>query len=63
LGLALLASVSLLTEGCGGISASKTVSPLDFFLPGAGGFLKADPVTTNAPALFPETAGEVASVK
>jgi hypothetical protein len=41
--LALLAALSLAVAGCGGINASKTVSPLDFFLPGAGGFLKAAP--------------------
>jgi hypothetical protein len=30
----------LLVAGCGGINASKSVSPLDFFLPG---LIKADP--------------------
>jgi len=30
----------LLVAGCGGISASRSVSPLDFFLPG---LLQADP--------------------
>jgi hypothetical protein len=38
--LALLAAFSLLLAGCGGISASRTISPLDFFLPG---IIKADP--------------------
>jgi len=30
----------LLVAGCGGVSASHSVSPLDFFMPG---LLKADP--------------------
>jgi hypothetical protein len=34
----------LLVAGCGGINASKSVSPLDFFLPG---LLKADPPPTH----------------
>jgi hypothetical protein len=34
----------LLVAGCSGINASKSVSPLDFFLPG---LLKADPPPTN----------------
>jgi len=34
----------LLAAGCGGISASKSVSPLDFFMPG---LLKADPPPTH----------------
>jgi len=42
--LALLATFSLMAAGCGGISASKTISPLDFLLPG---IIKADP--TPAP--------------
>ena len=33
----------LLAAGCGGINASKSVSPLDFLMPGLGSFLKADP--------------------
>ncbi len=32
--LLLLAAVPLAMSGCGGINASKTVSPLDFILPG-----------------------------
>ena len=38
--LAVLAAFSLLFGGCGGISASRTISPLDFLLPG---IIKADP--------------------
>jgi len=34
-------AIILLVTGCGGISASRSVSPLDFFMP--GGLLKADP--------------------
>jgi hypothetical protein len=37
----------LLAAGCGGINMSKSVSPLDFLLPGAGSFLKADPSPTH----------------
>ena len=33
----------LLAAGCGGLNLSKSVSPLDFLLPGAGSFLKANP--------------------
>jgi hypothetical protein len=29
--------------GCSGITAKKDFSILDLFLPGAGGFIKADP--------------------
>jgi hypothetical protein len=50
----------MLAAGCGGISASKTVSPLDFLMPG---ILKADPPQTNAPALFTKTPIEIASAR
>jgi hypothetical protein len=49
--------------GCSGINAGHSVSPIDFFMPGAGGFLKADPAPTNAPVLFPEISHDLASVK
>ena len=49
--------------GCSGINTSQSVSPADFFLPGAGHLLKADPMPTNAPSVFPATATELASVK
>jgi hypothetical protein len=57
----LLRSVSclallLLVAGCGGINASKSVSPLDFLLPGVGGFLKADPSPTHPDSHQPNPA-------
>jgi hypothetical protein len=54
LSLSLLTAVSLLTAGCGGISASKSVSPLDFLLPG---IIKSDPATVpqNPVAPLPKT--------
>jgi hypothetical protein len=61
--LAMLAACALLGAGCSGINTSESVSPIDFFLPGAGHFLKADPAPTNAPVSFPETSAEFASVK
>jgi hypothetical protein len=39
-GLLLAAACVALTAGCGGVNASKSVSPLNFLLPG---LLKADP--------------------
>jgi hypothetical protein len=48
LGLALLSGESLLLAGCGGISASRTVSPLDFLIPG---IIQAAPPQTNAPVV------------
>jgi hypothetical protein len=59
----MLVFLTLFSAGCGGINASTTVSPADFFLPGVGHFLKADPAPTNAPGSFPEISTEVASVK
>jgi hypothetical protein len=54
-GLAFAAVLVLCGTGCGGISASKSVSPLDFLLPG---LMKADPPaqpsTEPAPQLAPE---------
>jgi hypothetical protein len=45
--LAMLAFLTLFSTGCGGINASKSVSPASFFLPG---LMKADPpAATNAP--------------
>jgi hypothetical protein len=60
--LAIPASFVLIGAGCGGINASQSVSPLDFLLPGAGHFLKADPSPTNAPGSSPKIPTEVASV-
>jgi hypothetical protein len=59
----MLAVFALVGAGCSGVNTSGSVSPLDFFLPGAGHLLKADPMPTNAPNLFPATATELASVK
>jgi len=56
--LALLAALPLLMTGCGGISASRTVSPLDFLLPG---ILRADPPQTNAPVVLAKNPVEIAS--
>jgi len=58
--LGTLTAGSLLLAGCGGISASRTVSPLDFLLPG---IIKADPPQTNAPAVMVQFPVEVASVR
>jgi hypothetical protein len=46
--LPLLLAGPLLLGGCGGISASRSISPLDFLLPG---ILRADPPQTNAPVV------------
>jgi hypothetical protein len=48
------------TSGCGGISASQSVSPASFFLPG---ILKANPATTNAPVAFMEKSVTLAVAK
>jgi hypothetical protein len=61
--LAMLAAIVVCAAGCAGINASKSVSPIDFFLPGIGSFLKADPACTNAPAAFPMIPAEIASTK
>jgi len=58
--LALLAASPLLFAGCGGVSASRTVSPLDFLLPG---IIRNDPPQTNAPVVFTKNSVEVASVR
>jgi hypothetical protein len=42
-----LLALLLLMTGCGGFSASKSISPIDFLLPGAGGLIKADPVPAH----------------
>jgi hypothetical protein len=59
----MLAVFALFGAGCSGVNTSGSVSPIDFFLPGAGHFLKAGPAPTNAPSSFPEISTEVASVK
>ena len=50
--LALLATFALMLAGCGGISASRTVSPLDFLLPG---IIKADPAPAPQNPVAPVT--------
>jgi hypothetical protein len=54
---------ALFGAGCGGISASQSVSPLDFILPGAGHFLKAEPCSTNAPFALIENSTEIATAR
>jgi len=49
---ALLAAGSLLLTGCGGINASRSVSPLDFLLPG---IIKADPAPAPQNPITPGT--------
>jgi len=49
--LALFSALLLLAAGCGGINASKSISPLDFFLPG---LLKADPPSVQPGRDFPD---------
>jgi hypothetical protein len=59
--MAMFVALALCTGGCGGISASHTVSPLDFLMPG---IMKNDAVPrTNAPAIFPNNSNELASTK
>jgi hypothetical protein len=58
--LALLPAGSLLLGGCGGISASRTVSPLDFLLPGV---MKNDMPPTNAPVAVLQRPVELTSVR
>ena len=52
----LAAVLVTMVTGCGGISASKSVSPLDFFLPG---LMKADPPSRPSPEPVPLLAPEV----
>jgi hypothetical protein len=58
--LALLSAGPLLLGGCGGISASRTVSPLDFLLPG---IMRNDPPQTNAPVMVAERPVEIAAAR
>jgi hypothetical protein len=60
--LAMLAVFALVGSGCSGVNTSGSVSPLDFFLPGAGHLLKADPAPTNAPGVFPATTTGLVSI-
>jgi hypothetical protein len=54
-------ALTLGTSGCGGISASHTVSPLDFLMPGVRN--DANPPTTNAPVAFTEKSVTLAVAK
>jgi hypothetical protein len=57
----MIVALSLFTGGCGGISASHTVSPMDFILPG---IMKNDTGPgTNAPAVLPKNSNELAAAK
>jgi hypothetical protein len=56
------APLLLFGAGCGGIHASKSVSPLDFLLPGIGGFMQVDP-TPPPPPVEPESVQQVAQVR
>jgi hypothetical protein len=58
--LALLAAGPLLLTGCGGVSASQTISPLDFLLPG---IIRANPAQTNAPVATIQHPVEVVCVR
>jgi hypothetical protein len=54
-------ALGLVTGGCGGFSASKTVSPLDFLLPG---IIKNNPTpTTNAPVASSDNSNVLASAR
>ena len=57
-----LAVIPLFCAGCGGISATRSVSPLDFLIPG-GFMLKADPPATNHLVLPPQTEQLLASAR
>ena len=41
----------LLAGGCSGINASHSVSPLDFFMPGIGGFMYTPPGAAPIPTI------------
>lgn len=53
----MLVALAFASAGCGGISASKSISPASFFLPG---LLKNDAACTNsAPFVRLENSGDV----
>jgi len=57
----MLAAVALFGAGCGGISASRTFSPLDLIMPG---LIKNDvSPATNAPVAFIQQSDDLASAK
>jgi len=51
-----LALILLAGSGCSGINASKSISPLDFILPGLMQSVPAAPVSPNATNVPPELA-------
>jgi len=57
-----LVALLLLAAGCGGINVGKSISPLDFLLPGAGSFLKANPAQPelNQPIPSPKSVSQIA---
>ena len=50
--LAAIPALALAVAGCGGITASKSISPASFLLPG---LLKADPPPANSQGTLPTT--------
>ena len=59
--MALLPVVALMGAGCGGISASQSVSPASFFLPG---IIKNCPgCTNNVPLVMVNQSSLIASVR
>ena len=53
-------ALALGCAGCGGINASRSVSPASFLLPG---LMKADAPQTNAPSLLMENSPQLATVR
>jgi hypothetical protein len=51
--LLLLAALLGLTAGCSGINAGKSVSPLDFLIPGGGGLMRGLLYVPPPPAQYP----------
>jgi hypothetical protein len=59
--LAIPAALAFFDAGCGGISASQSVSPATFFLPG---IMKTDPpVATNAPVAVSDMSIQLAQAR
>jgi hypothetical protein len=54
-----LAAIPMLCAGCGGLSATRSVSPLDFLIPG-GFLLQAAPPATNNFVLPPQPPQQLA---
>jgi len=49
----MLAALLGLTAGCSGIHAGKSVSPLDFLIPGGGGLMRGLLYVPPPPAQYP----------